>query len=224
MTAKELINNKLNPLYLNMQVGEALEELNLSGLAHLPVVEDLKVLGLVSAENLVSLPQDNLLNAHLEKEKTNRVFENVHVFELLKFFGQSESTSLAVVDKEDNFIGIIILTDLVFQLQNRHTGLQQEPGEGGILTLEMEWNDFKLTEIAHIAESNDSKILGLYVSQPEAGSSKIEVALQFDRSDIRNILASFERFKYQVRASHISEEDWQLMQQRYNALMKYLSM
>ena len=27
MTAKELINNKLNPLYLSMQVGEALEEL-----------------------------------------------------------------------------------------------------------------------------------------------------------------------------------------------------
>ncbi len=224
MTAKELINKKLNPLYLNMQVGEALEELNRSGLAHLPVVEDLKVVGLVSSENLVSLPQDGSLNVHLENEKTNRVFENIHVFELLKFFGQSESTALAVVDKDDNFVGIVILTDLVFELQNRYTGLQQERGEGGILTLEMEWNDFKLTEIAHIAESNDSKILGLYVSQPDADTSRIEVAIQFDRSDIRNILASFERFKYQVRASHISEEDWQLMQQRYNALMKYLSM
>ncbi len=224
MNAKELINNKLNPLYLNMQVGEALEELNLSGLAHLPIVADLKVLGIASAENLAILPQDNLLNNHLENDKTTRVYEDIHVFELLKFFGQSESTSLAVVDREDNFVGIIGLTDLIFELQNRYTYLQKEPGEGGILTLLMEWNDFKLTEIAHIAESNDSKILALYVSQPEAGNSKIEVALQFDRSDIRNILASFERFKYQVHASHISEEDWQLMQQRYNALMKYLSM
>lgn len=224
MTAKDLINNKLNPLYINMEVGEALEEMNLSGLSHLPVVDDLKIIGILSAENLATLSPDELVTDYIEKDKTNRVYENVHVFELLKFFGQSETTSLAVVDKDDNFIGIVPLTEMLFEFQNRYQPLQKDAGEGGIITLEMEWTDYKLSEIAHIVESNGSKIIGLYVSLPNAEQNKVEVDIQFDRADVKSILATFERFKYQVRASHISEEDWQLMQQRYNALMKYLSM
>lgn len=224
MTAKELINNKLNPLHPEMLVGEALDEINLSGVAHLPVVSELKVLGFVSSETLSTVSPEDLIQNHIENNHASRVYENIHLFELMKLFGQSELSALATVDHQDQFTGIVLLSDLMFQLQNNYNHLQNPIGEGGIITLELEFNNYSLSEIARIAEMNDTKILALYVSQPENNKGLIEVAMQFDRPDIRNILATFERFKYSVKSSNLSEEDIEQLRHRYNALMKYLSM
>lgn len=61
----------------------------------------------------------------------------------------------------------------------------KEPG--GVIVLELNTNDYYLTEIAKIVESNDAKILSLYISSP-TDSTKLEVTLKINRTDLSSIL------------------------------------
>ncbi|MSQ79562.1 MAG: CBS domain-containing protein [Flavobacteriaceae bacterium] len=224
MFASALIEKELLPLQRRMAVGEAMEILNGFGLAHLPVMFDGKAIGVVSVEDIYTVGLDEPIDEFIKTEQIFRVYENIHEFELTRFFGQSNYSSLAVVDAADNFIGIVSLQNLIHQMTMRFSHIHPGQEYGGIITLEMRSNDYSLSEIGRIVESSDAKILALYVGRMEENSPMIEVSLQVDRPDVKNILASFERFSYNVKASHISEEEWAMLQERYNALMKYLNM
>ena len=224
MFASALIEKELLPLQSRMAVGEAMEILNGFGLAHLPVMFDGKAIGVVSVEDIYTVGLDEPIDEFIKTEQIFRVYENIHEFELTRFFGQSNYSSLAVVDAADNFIGIVSLQNLIHQMTMRFSHIHPGQEYGGIITLEMRSNDYSLSEIGRIVESSDAKILALYVGRMEENSPMIEVSLQVDRPDVKKILDSFERFSYNVKASHISEEEWAMLQERYNALMKFLNM
>ena len=93
---------------------------------------------------------------------------------------------------------------------------------GGVIVLEMERQDYSLTEIASIVESNDATILSSYIiSKPE--SSKIEVTLKLNKQEIASIIKHFERHEYIVSASYKEENEDDDFLERYESLMRFLN-
>ena len=93
---------------------------------------------------------------------------------------------------------------------------------GGVIVLEMNSNDYSLTEIASIVESNDTKILSSYIiSKPT--STNIEVTIKLNRQDITAIIKDFERREYKVSASYKEEEADGDFLERYESLMRFLN-
>jgi hypothetical protein len=82
--------------------------------------------------------------------------------------------------------------------------------------------DYLLTEIAGIVESNDAKILSLYItSHPE--STRLEITLKVNRIDIGAILQTLYRYNYTVKASWSKTDSFsEGMQDRFDSLMNYL--
>ena len=94
---------------------------------------------------------------------------------------------------------------------------------GGILELELNVNDYTLTEISQIIEGNDARILSLYVSSPEE-STKLNITLKVSATDISSIIQTFNRYNYTVKASYMESGEMEdLMHNRFEAFMKYLS-
>ena len=88
--------------------------------------------------------------------------------------------------------------------------------------LEMNNNDYSLTEIASIVESNETKILSSYIiSKPN--STNIEVTIKLNKQDITNIIKDFERHEYKVSASYKEEEADVDFIERYESLMRFLN-
>ncbi|MCK4408396.1 MAG: CBS domain-containing protein, partial [Bacteroidales bacterium] len=83
-------------------------------------------------------------------------------------------------------------------------------------------NDYSLTEIAQIVESNGAKVLSLYVtSHPD--STKIEVTLKINKIDILPVLQTFNRYNYIVKASYSEKENLDDLRERFESLMNYLN-
>jgi hypothetical protein len=93
---------------------------------------------------------------------------------------------------------------------------------GGIIVLEMSENDYNLAEIAQIVQSNDAKVLSLFLaSYPE--STKLEVALKLNKTDIGAVLQTLDRYGYYVKASFGEEENMENLKENYDSLINYLN-
>ena len=118
-----------------------------------------------------------------------------------------------------HYQGLITLNDLLQNFANL-SALKQP---GGIIELELNVNDYTLTEISQIVEGNDAKILSLYVSSPE-DSTQMNVTLKVSATDITSIIQTFNRYNYTVKASYMESDEMEdLMHNRFDAFMKYLS-
>ena len=93
---------------------------------------------------------------------------------------------------------------------------------GGVIILEMPDNDYSLTEIASIVESNNTKILSSYIiSKPN--SINIEVTIKLNKQEVTAIIKDFERHEYKVSASYKDEEADGDYLERYESLMRFLN-
>ena len=93
---------------------------------------------------------------------------------------------------------------------------------GGIIVLEMNQNDYSMSEIASIVESNNAKILSSYItSTPD--STKMELTIKVNISELDAIISDLKRFEYQVMAFYHDGGSKDDMMERYESLMRYLN-
>jgi hypothetical protein len=93
---------------------------------------------------------------------------------------------------------------------------------GGIIVLEMSQNDYNLTEIAQIVESNDAKILSLFLAS-HSDSTRLNVVIKLNKTEIGGVLQTFDRYGYYVKFSFNDEEDRDDLRENYDSLMNYLN-
>lgn len=197
---------------------EALNIMDEYRIAHLPIVENGKYLGMasemamLSATGVISDPQlnfGNLIDGSVNPDE--------HILEVLKSASELHLTVVPVVDEDKSYIGCITLEDLVEKLSD----MQGASRPGGIIVLEMKENDYSLQQIARIVEENDAKILSTSVSTGEEGM--IEVNLKVSEPDLNPILQSFNRFGYSIKGSYQEPEYTEDLKKRYEELMRYLN-
>ena len=86
----------------------------------------------------------------------------------------------------------------------------------------MNQNDYSMSEIARIIESNDGKILSSYITSTPT-STEMELTIKVNKTDIDAIIKDFERFEYKVMASYKESSLQDDFTERYESLMRYLN-
>lgn len=219
MVARQLISTAvgaLNPSDTGAFALGLMDELNVS---QLPVVNDKEYLGLISDTDIYTL---NILEEPVSSQKFllnfTYVKENQHIYDVMKLFSSLHLSLLPVVDEKNQYTGCITLPDLVQQFG----GMTAIENPGGIIVLEINDKDYLLTEIVQIIESNDAKVLSMYISShPE--STKLEVTLKINKMDVGPILQTFNRYNYIISASFTEDTYTENLQDRYDSLMNYLN-
>ena len=173
---------------------------------------------MISEEDILNLnaPDEPLGNHELSLYRPY-VNENQHLFEVIKTAATLKLSLIPVIDDNEKYIGAITAEGLVKYLAS--TSSINEPG--GVLVLEVNTKDYVLSEISRIVESNDTKILAVYVSTHK-DSTKMEVTLKLNSNDLKTMIATFERFDYNVMASFQESEFFDNLKDNYDSLMKYL--
>jgi acetoin utilization protein AcuB len=146
------------------------------------------------------------------------IMENQHIYEVIKIITNLKLTIIAVLDDKQHYLGCITLKDIVQKISD--IAAIQDPG--GIIVLELNNNDYSLSGIAHIVESNDATILSSYITS-YPNSTKLELTLKINKVDLSRILASFYRFNYTVTASYHQSEFTDDLKNRYDSFMSYLN-
>ena len=163
-------------------------------------------------------PEDEIGSVRRSFSQVN-ADENLHIYEVIKLFGSLNLTILPVVNARNLYAGAVTLSSLVGHFSEM--AAIQNPG--GVIVLEINNKDYSITEIAKIVESNDAKILSLYVTSfPD--STRLEVTIKVNRMEIGAILQTFDRYSYVIKATWSHEDAYsEGLQNRFDALMNYLS-
>lgn len=218
MLTKELINSNIPRLQLQDSVAKALQLINDFRISHLPVVADEKFLGLIGEDDLLDAEDERLPVEVLQSSfLIASVREDVHFLNAVNITIQFDTTVVPVINSENEYAGTITTPDLLKMLGN-FSGANEI---GGIIVMEMERSQFAISEISRIVESNNSTILHLNTTiSPVTGM--LTVTLHINNREIAAIVATFERYEYNVTYYFGTEKFENEIGSNYQNLMNYL--
>ena len=78
-----------------------------------------------------------------------------------------------------------------------------------------------MSEIAQIVESNNAKLLGLFISYNDM--EKVEVTLKLSLGGMNEIIQTFRRYNYEIISEHQEDAYLNNLKDRSDYLDKYLN-
>ncbi|MBB6500556.1 CBS domain-containing protein [Pedobacter cryoconitis] len=219
MFASELISNSIPPLQTSETVHTALDRMAEFKLTHLPVLNNGTFLGIVAEDHLLEIRNVEEPIGTLSLTILNPfVYQDVHVYDVIRIFDQLKLSVVPVLDYKKNYLGVISIHDLLKYTSDIFA--VKEPG--GIIVLEISNRNNSLSHMAQIVEADNAQILSSYV-QNFPDSTRLEVTLKINKTELSGIISAFERYDYQVKAVFNSTITDNGTEDRYNLLMSYLN-
>ncbi|WP_026998907.1 CBS domain-containing protein [Eisenibacter elegans] len=221
MIAQDLINQIISPLRPSDTVQKAIDTLEDMRVNHLPVVDQDRYQGLISEEIALGYPTpEDSLDKVMWLYPDVYALANQHFYDILKIASNHKMDVVAVVDEEQQYLGVVTVNDTL----TAFAGSMALQEVGGILVLTMHHRDYSLAEISRLVESNNAKILSTYISQNTHDPQHINVTLKINQADLSRVIATFERFDYQIIAKYHAAEHSDLEKERIGLLLKYLDL
>jgi predicted transcriptional regulator len=201
-------------------VGKALRLISDFRVTHLPVIKDEKYLGLISEDDLLDQDESKMpMELMQEFFIKAAVRDNEHFLNAVTCSNQFDTTVVPVINEDNDLMGVITTNDLLKTLGN-FAGTNEI---GGIIVLEMERSQFAISEISRIVESNDATILHLNTTvHTETGM--LTVTLHINKKEIAAVVATFERYDYDVIYYFGNENFENEIHSNYRHLMNYLDL
>ncbi len=221
MLAKDLFSDTVSPVKTSDTGRTALAMMEELRLAHLPIVNCEKLLGVISDTDIYNLNAlDEPLGSHKLSATRPYVLQTQHYYDVIRIAAAEKLSLVPVTDEKGTYLGSITLTRIIAMMA-RMSSISQP---GGIIVLEVIDHNYSLSEITRIIESNDARVLSSYITSfPE--STRLEVTIKINRIDLSPIIQTFNRYNYIITASYAEESQLdELLHSRYESLMNYLNM
>lgn len=191
-----------------------------NNLSHLPLVNDEKYMALVREEDIFNWEQrDQPLSTAEFLTYRPAFFTGNHPFDALKLFHQQQLQLLPVIDKDNHYYGSIT-TEMLLQYFAETVGVDEQ---GGVIVLEVDVRDYSLAALARITESESVSIVHSHIHLNKA-NGKLEVTLKTNKTDLSGLIASLERYSFNILKIYGEQVHHEEMQDRYQMLMNYLNM
>ncbi|CAM4347920.1 CBS domain-containing protein [Flavobacterium terrigena] len=213
----DFLNNQFQPLQVSDSFADV-ENLFLDyDYSHFPVLENGIYIGSIAKEEAEILPTTNLINEH--KLSLHRFFvrSNMNWFDIFEEFSKNHTNLLPVLDDKNQYIGFYELDDVLHFL-NETTFVKED---GGIIVIEKETTDFTFSQICQIVESNDSKILGVFISN--STPTLTQITLKISQNNFNEIIQTFRRYNYTILSEHQEDSYLAGLKDRSDYLDKYLN-
>ena len=220
MLAKDLISDVIPALRTSDSGQKALYWMDIFRISQLPIVNNEDFLGLISDKDIYDYNMaEEPIGNHTLSLFSPYVTEDQHVYEVIELASRLSLSIVPVLSNNNHYKGVITQNDLIHYFAD--FSALKEPG--AIIILEMSIHDYSLSQISQIVESNDAKILSLYISS-HSSSTRLELTLKINKSDLTSIIQTFTRYNYTIQSTFMDHDDMDsLYENRYDMFMKYLS-
>ena len=219
MQASDLISSSLINLHPDDDGNRALTLMDELRVNHLAVVRNTFYLGIISEKEILSWKNtDEFIDEHLTELSAPSVIGTQHLFDIIQEVERNSLSIIPVLNEQKHYLGAITNRKLLYTIA-KSSAVQSV---GGIIVLQMKQNDYCMSEISRIIESNDGKILSSYItSVPD--STQMELTIKISKTDIKSIIKDFERFDYTLKESFIEQNENDDFLDRYESLMRFLN-
>jgi acetoin utilization protein AcuB len=218
MLTNDLSSQTLPYLHLHDKVYQALQLMNDNQVAHLPIVDGEKYVGIISEDDLLMSDNDHAALSELQQSFSNTsVKSDEHFLRAIQVAAENGLSVVPIVDSDNDITGVVAYSDLL-KYASEFMSLH-EPG--GLIVLEMTSNQYSFKEISKILEANDAQITQLNtLNNPETGVMR--VTIRINKPDVSDIVAAFQRYEYDVKYYFGEELFANELRSNYDNLMNYL--
>jgi len=211
------IINDIKPFDMSTGVKEVQRAFNQLTYSHIPVMKDGVYEGCISEKDAHCFESDkSLLEFHYALEPFF-VRENTNWLDILEAFAMQSSNIMPVLDTHNKYLGYYELSDIMSLFNN--TPFLNEAG--GIIVVEKGTREYSFSEICQIIESNDAKILGVFISKID--ESIMQATIKIGHTGMNAIVQTFRRYDYHVVSNHEEDKFLEDLKKRSNYLDKYLN-
>ena len=219
MIVKEIISETIPCLKPSDTVSKALNWMETFKITHLPIVLNDDYLGLISETDLLDIDNNKPIIDNKLIINDFSIIENQHIYNAINIISDNKLSLLPVLNIDNKYIGYIVLQDLLIALK-KITSIEEI---GSVVILEIAQNDYTLTEIANIVESENIKIISLHTTT-DTKTQNLNITLKFNTDEVLPIIKSLERYNYNIKAvfSNNKQSD-EFYNDRLDELLFYLN-
>ncbi len=218
MIAEQLISTAILPLQTSDTGVTALEMMGEFYLRHLPIVNNQQLLGLLEEDDILNYDVNEPIGSYSLSLPRPQVAWDDHIYTIMQVMADLKLTAIPVVDEDQNYLGVILQEDLL----RFFADLAGFGENGSIIVLEMSRKDLLISEISRIVESENGNILNLFVT-PYPDSARLDVTLKIKAQNLPGILATFQRYDYQIKATFSGSQFSDPMKERLDGFLMYLN-
>ncbi|MCL6461976.1 MAG: CBS domain-containing protein [Flavobacterium micromati] len=185
--------------------------------SHFPIIEEGIYIGSIASEDLQTFD--------IEKKVIDYKFTLEGFFartttiwlDVLEIFAKNHTNLVPVLDERNAYVGYYEIEDIMKFFHE--TPFLKEPGS--ILIVKKSAVEYSMSQITQIIESNNGKLLGVFISDLDA--QNVEVTLKLSIGAINEIIQTFRRYDYEIISEHQEDNYINNLKERSDYLEKYLN-
>lgn len=210
--------NDIPPLTTDSLVSEAQALFNELTFSHLPVVDGFEYLGSLAEYDVRSFDSDKMISEYSDFYERFHVKEGVNSLEMMEAASMYESNVIPVLSQnEGKYIGYVELDTIMSAFGN----MPFMNEFGNIIVIQKGINDHSFSEVCQIVESNNAKVLGVYVSNVE--NDVVQTTVKMGDGDFNAIVQTFRRYGYEIISDHYDDVFLNNLKERSRYFAKYLN-
>ena len=185
--------------------------------SHFPVVEEGIFIGNIAADDVETFDLDKKIADYRYTLEGFFARKEMIWLDVLEVFAKNHSNIVPILDEKNLYVGYYELEDIVKFFHE--TPFLKE--QGGIIIVQTPILNFSMSQIAQIVESNNGKLLGLFIS--EATVNTVQITVKIALGGINEIIQTFRRYNYDIISQHNEDDYLNNLKDRSDYLDKYLN-
>jgi acetoin utilization protein AcuB len=187
--------------------------------AHLPLLQHNKFLGLVHENDILDWEDPDFKFSQIDATyKMCAVQATAPIQEAYKICTQFQLDLVPVVDDHNIYLGTLT-QEILF---NYLVEGSQSKEQGGIIVLEIEQQNYSLSQIARTFESENITILNVQ-AHTNIETNNLMVTIKCNKNNLQTVLPTFERLGYTITEVYGEQADYNNLKENFDSLMHYIN-
>jgi predicted transcriptional regulator len=196
-------------------VRDFFDDLNFS---HFPVIEEGIYIGSIAADDIETFDSDKKVIDYKFTLEHFFVRTNMIWLDVLEVFAKNHTNLVPILDENNKYIGYYEIEDIIKFFHE--TPFLKE--QGAVIIVRKNTVDYSMSQIVQIVESNNGKLLGLFVSESDINT--VQVTIKINLGSLNDIIQTFRRYNYEIISDHHEDNYINNLKERSDYLDKYLNM
>jgi Mg/Co/Ni transporter MgtE len=184
---------------------------------HFSVLNEGIYIGSIASDDVETFDSDKKVSDYKYALEGFFARKNMLWLDVLEVFAKNHTNVVPVLDDNNSYLGYYELEDIVKFFHE--TPFLKE--QGGIIVVKKSASDYSMSQITQIVESNNGKLLGLFVS--EADVESIQITIKIALGSMNDIIQTFRRYNYEIVSEHHEDNYLNNLKERSDYLDKYLN-
>ncbi|WP_348822641.1 CBS domain-containing protein [Flavobacterium aestuarii] len=215
---KDYITNDYKAIDTQETIGEVQFFFDDVTFSHFPIVEEGIYIGSIAADDIETFDSDKKVTDYKYTLEHFFARANMIWLDVLEVFAKNHTNLVPILDENNAYVGYYEMEDVIKFFHE--TPFLKE--QGAIIIVSKNAIDYSMSQITQIVESNNGKLLGLFISNSDVNT--IEVTLKINVGSLNEIIQTFRRYNYEIISEHNEDNYINSLKERSDYLDKYLNM